>query len=93
MHTVINLCKFELNWLSKLRDNVMQEKTPLPHKVECFQLLDFGTAKFNFEFWKSNSNIVESYLFLENYVSSEGVVSLNVLNYQQLSNCLLPSKF
>ena len=33
---------------------IMKEKTPLPHKVVCFQMLDFETSKSNFEFSKSN---------------------------------------
>ena len=47
---------------------------------------DFETSKSNSEVSKSNSNIlVENYFFLENYVTSEGAVSRNVLYYQQLS--------
>ena len=61
----------------------MEEKTPLSHKVVCFQMLDFETSKSNSEVSKSNS--VENYFFLENYVTSEGAVSHNVLYYQQLS--------
>ena len=65
----------------------MQEKTPLPHEVVCFHMLEFGTSKSNYEVSKSSSNIlVESYFFHGNYVTSEGAVSLNVLYYQQLSN-------
>ena len=53
--------------------------------VVCFQI-DFDTSKSNSEVSKSNSNIlVENYFFLENYVTSEGAVSHNVLYYQQLS--------
>ena len=49
-------------------------------------MLEFKTSKSNSEVLKSNSNIlVENYFFLENYVSSEGAVSHNVLYYQQLS--------
>ena len=54
----------------------MKEKTPLSHKV------DFETSKSNFEVSKSTS--VENYFFLENYVTSEGVESHNVLYYQPL---------
>ena len=39
---------------------------------------------------------MENYLFLENYVTSEGAVSNNILYYQQLSITHLlnlPSKF
>ena len=63
----------------------MEEKTPTSQEVVCFQMLDSETSKYNSEVSKSNSNIlVENYFFLENYVTSEGVVSHNVLNYQQL---------
>ena len=61
----------------------MEEKTPLSHEVVCFQMLDFETSKSNSEV--SKSNLVENYFFLENYVTSEGAVSHNVLYYQQLS--------
>ena len=68
---------------------IMEEKTPLSHEVVCFQMLDFGTSKSNSEVLKSNSNILmENYFFLENYVTSEGVVSRNVLYYQMLTNIL-----
>ena len=66
----------------------MEEKTPLTHKVVCFQMLDFGTSKSYSEVSKSKSNIisVQNYCFsFFNYVTSEGVVSHNVLFYQQLS--------
>ena len=60
----------------------MEEKTPLSHEVVCFQMLDFGTSKSNL---RSQIILVENYFFLENYVTSEGAVSHNVLYYQQLS--------
>ena len=64
----------------------MEEKTPLSHEVVCFQMLDFETSKSNSEVSKSNSNIlVENYFFLENYITSEGAVSHNVLYYHKLS--------
>ena len=44
MHKITNLRKFELNWLSKLRDNNGRKKAHLSHKVVCF-MLDFGTSK------------------------------------------------
>ena len=52
----------------------MEEKTLLSHEVGCFQMLEI---KFKY--------FVENYFFLENYVTSEGAVSHNVLYYQQLS--------
>ena len=46
----------------------------------------FEISKNNSEVSKSNSNIlVENYFFHENYVTSEGAVSHNVVNYQPLS--------
>ena len=64
----------------------MEKKTPLSHVVVCFQMLDFGTSKSNSEVLKSSSNIlVKNYFFLENYLTSEGAVSHNVLYYHQLS--------
>ena len=64
----------------------MEEKTLLSHEVVRFQILDFGTSKYNSEFSQSNSNIlVENCFFLENYVTPEGIVSHNVLYYHQLS--------
>ena len=35
-------------------------------------------------FWGLEIKVMENYLFLENYVTSEGAVSHNILNYQQL---------
>ena len=65
---------------------IMKEKTPLSHKVVCFQMLEFETSKSNSDVSKSNSNIlVRNNFFLKNYVISEGAVSHNVLYYQQLS--------
>ena len=61
----------------------MKEKTPLSHEAVCFQMLDFGTSKSNSEV--SKIKFVENYFFLENYVTSEGAVSHNVLYYQPLS--------
>ena len=37
--------------------------------------------------------LVKIYLFLKNYVTSEGVVSHNVLYYHQLSNARYPVSF
>ena len=64
----------------------MEETTPLSHEVVCFQMLVFWTSNSNSGVLKSNSNIlVENYFFFENFVTSEGGVSLNVLYYQKLS--------
>ena len=61
----------------------MEEKNPWSHEVVCFQMLDFGTSKSNPEVLKSNSWKIT--FFLDNYVTSDGAVSYNVLYYQQLS--------
>ena len=73
------LWTFELNWSSKLRDNY-KRKTPLSHEVVCFQMVDFETSNSKSEVSKSNS--WENYFFLENYFTSEGAVSHNVLYYR-----------
>ena len=57
----------------------MEEKTPLSHEVVCFQMLGFGTPKSN-----SNNLVENNFFFLENYATSEGAVSHNVLYYQPL---------
>ena len=40
---------------------IIKEKTPLSHKVLCFQMLDFGTSKSNSEVSKSNSWKITSF--------------------------------
>ena len=45
-------------------------------------MLDFETSNSNSEV--SKIKFVENYVFLDNYVTSEGAVSHNVLYYQQL---------
>ena len=50
---------------------MFEEKTPLSHKVVCFQMLDFRTSKSNSEVSNLNANIlVENYIFFEKYDSS-----------------------
>ena len=60
----------------------MKENTSLSHEVVCFQMLEFETSNSKLEV--SKSNFVEYSFFLENYVTSEGAVSHNVLYYQLL---------
>ena len=60
----------------------MKENTPLSHEVVCFQMLDFVTSNSKLEVSKSNSWKIT--FFLENYSTSEGAVSHNVLCYQPL---------
>ena len=87
-----NLC-IELNWSSNLGDNKRRQNT-LVTKVVWFQMLDFKTSKSNSEVSKSNSNtLVEIVFFLDNYVTSEGAVSHNVLHYQQLSTACYQISF
>ena len=54
MHEIKNLCKFELNWSLKFRDN-NERKTHLLHKVVCFQMLDFEILSSKPEVSKLNS--------------------------------------
>ena len=53
----------------------MKEKTPLSHEAVCFRMLDFET---------SNSKYKVSKSILENYVTSEGVISHIVVYHQHL---------
>ena len=61
----------------------MKEQIPLLHEVVCFQMLEFET--WNSKSEVSKLNFVENYFFLENYVTSEGAVSHNIVYHQQLS--------
>ena len=60
----------------------MKEKTTLLHEVVCFEMLDFETSNSKSEVSKSNSWKIT--FLLENYVTSEGAVSHNILYHQQL---------
>ena len=51
-------------------------------EIVCFQLLISIPKNL---IWGLEIKFVECYLFLENYVTSEGAVSHNVLYHQQLS--------
>ena len=64
--------------------------TTKTYKVVCFLMLDFETSNFKLEV--SKSNFVENCFFLENYGTSEGAVSQNVLYYQPLSPLLVTKK-
>ena len=44
-------------------------------------------------FWSLEIKLVETNYFLENYVTSEGAVSHNVLYYQQLPNTRYQARF
>ena len=60
-----------------------EKKTLLSHEVVCFQMVDFKTSSSKSEV--SKSEFVGNYFFLENYGTSEGAVSHNVLYHQPLS--------
>ena len=81
MHKITNQWKFEVNWSSKLRDNI-EKKIPLSHVLVCFQMLDFENSKPNSEVTKSKAWKITA--FSKNYVTSEGAASHNVLYYQTL---------
>ena len=55
---------------------------PWSHEVVCFQMLDFKTSNTKLEVFEIK--FMENYFFLENYATSEGAVSHNVLYYQPL---------
>ena len=84
MHKIISLWNLRLNWSLKLQENDEWKKHPcclkfvLSNKNKRLQLKSFNI-------------IVRNYLFLINYVTSEGVVSHNVLYSQStVLHCLLP---
>ena len=54
-------------------------------------MVDFETSSAKSEI--SKIKFVENYFFLKNYGSSEGVVSHNVLYYQQLPNTRHQERF
>ena len=54
IHKITNLWKFELNWSSKLRENIYKKKTPLSHVFVCFHMLDFETSSSKSHSWKIN---------------------------------------
>ena len=60
----------------------MKEKTPLPHQVVCFLMLDFETSSSKSVV--SKLNLWKITYFLKNYVTSEEAVYHNVLYYQPL---------
>ena len=60
----------------------MKEKTPSSHEVVCFLMLGLDASNSKLEVSKSNS--WENYFYLDNYATSEGALSHNVLYYQPL---------
>ena len=86
MHKIANLWKFELNIGRRSCEIITEEKTPLSHEVVCFHImLDFGPQMLFSGLEIKFKYLIESCSFLENYVTSEGAASHNVLYYQQLS--------
>ena len=78
MHKITNLWKFELTWSLKLWE---QWKKNTLVKRSCV----LSDAWFrDLKIWGLEIEFVGNYFFLENYVTSEGAVSHNVLYYQQL---------
>ena len=73
---ITHVCKFELNRSSKLRDN-NERKITLVTRSCVLSDASFRDLKIQFK-------LVENYFFLENYVTSEGAVSHNVLYHQPL---------
>ena len=82
----LNICIFELNWSSKLRENNWRRKNTLVTRSVLSQLLKFVTsAKVLISI---HEHFSENKLFFpKNYVTSEGAVltMFNILYYQQLS--------
>ena len=70
----------------------MKEKTPLLLKCVCFQMSKKILQKFRPEL-KPFNNGVRNYLFLINYVPSEGAAFNNVLYHQQLSIARYEARF
>ena len=58
---------------------IMKAKTPLSHEVLCFQMRWINSRPQNLILRSRNQIRRENYFFLENYVTSEGAVSHNVL--------------
>ena len=68
----------------------MREKTPLPYtKLYTFRCW-FWDLKI--ELWGLEIEFVENYFFLENYVTSEGVVSHNAFIINNSSALLINTK-
>ena len=65
----------------------MKENTPLFHYFVCFQMHNKWLQLKSFIIW------VRIYFFLKNYVTSEEVISCNVLYYIQLSNARYQVRF
>ena len=62
---------------------IMKEKTPLSHKLCTFRCLILRPQILNLR--SENQIRGKLFFFLENYVTSEGAVSHNVLYHQPLS--------
>ena len=90
MPQIINLAKFELNWPSSC-EIIMEEKTPLSHKVVCFKVLDFETSCVRSQ--NQLKYFTENLLLSQKLCSSKGAVSHNVSYYQQLSIARYQERF
>ena len=81
MHKTTNLWKFEVDRSSNLRDNNERKNTLV---TRSFVRLDGWFRDLKFWTWGLEIIIVEKYFFLENYGTSEGAVSHNVLYHQPI---------
>ena len=81
MFRITNMWKFEISWLSKLRDINERENTLVTQS--CVHL-DGWFRGLKFWIWGLKIKFVENDFFLENYVTSEGAVSHNVVCHQPL---------
>ena len=78
MHRITNLWQLWFNWSSKLQEN-NDRKNTLVAQCVCFQMPNkrlHARSLLIFE-WEIT--------FIQNYVSSKGAISHNVLNYHLLS--------
>ena len=81
MHKITNLWKFELDWSLELLDKWKKKNIFVTRS--CV-LSDGWFRDLKFLIWGLEIKFVANYFFLENYATSEGAVSHNVLYYQPL---------
>ena len=90
MHKMTNLWKFELNWLSKLRENNGKKNT-LVAQVGCFQMPWIRDLSWGLQF---NSNIlVRNYLFSQKLCYLRGNRFSQFFILSTALHCSLPSNF
>ena len=86
MHKTTNLGKSMNSTRPPISEIIMEEKTPLSHKVVCFEMPWFRDLKI--KFWGLKIKFVENCFFLKNYNTSdsEGAISHNILYYWVITN-------